>query len=219
MNILSIDVGIKNLAFCFINIINNKPVINKWGIIDNLDSKTKCKDVSIEKLSEIILLNLHNNFSDLDIDTILIESQPCMKNPTMKTIQNVITTYFQYNKVINKKNIKSVRLVMASNKLKLIHKNKCIIDEKIINTKDKYKQRKLLSIEYGKYYLKNIYPDESKLKEIENIKKLDDIMDCANQFFWYFETYLLDKNITKENNEDNNKIIINNNLGENDILE
>ncbi len=201
MNILSIDVGIKNLAYCFINIINNKPVINKWGIIDNLDSKTKCKDVSIEKLCEIVLLNLHKNFSELDIDTVLIESQPCMKNPTMKTIQNVISTYFQYNKVINNKNINSVRLVMASNKLKLKHKNKCVIDEKILNTKDKYKQRKLLSIEYGKYYLKNIYPDESKLKEIENIKKQDDVFDNFNQAIWYFETYLLDKNITQENND------------------
>jgi hypothetical protein len=201
MNILSIDVGIKNLAFCFINIINNKPIINKWGIIDNLDSKTKCKDVPIEKLSEIVLLNLHNNFSALDIDTVLIESQPCMKNPTMKTIQNVITTYFQYNKVINKKNIKSVRLVMASNKLKLIHKNKCIIDEKITNTKDKYKQRKLLSIEYAKYYLKNIYPNEEKLAELNAIKKADDIVDGYNQAMWYFETYLLDKNITQENND------------------
>jgi hypothetical protein len=199
MNILSIDVGIKNLAFCYINIFNNKPIIKKWGIIDNLDSKMKCKDIAIDKLTEIVLTNLHKNFNDLDIDIILVESQPCMKNPTMKTIQNVITSYFAYQKVINNRNIQQIRLVLASNKLKLKHKNECIIDEKITNTKDKYKQRKLLAMEYCKYYLTSIYPDEEKLTELLNFKKAD-IHDAVTQALWYFENYLLDKNLMNEQN-------------------
>ena len=44
MNVLSIDVGIKNLAFCLFFVHQNKYEINQWEIIDLSDSKKKCKE-------------------------------------------------------------------------------------------------------------------------------------------------------------------------------
>ena len=44
MNVLSIDVGIKNLAYCLFFIHQNKYEINQWGVIDLSDSKKKCKE-------------------------------------------------------------------------------------------------------------------------------------------------------------------------------
>ena len=44
MNVLSIDVGIKNLAYCLFFIHKNKYEINQWGVIDLSDSKKKCKE-------------------------------------------------------------------------------------------------------------------------------------------------------------------------------
>ena len=43
MNILSIDVGIKNLAYCLVKINNNNYFIEKWGSINICDeSNNKC---------------------------------------------------------------------------------------------------------------------------------------------------------------------------------
>jgi hypothetical protein len=41
MKILSWDVGIKNLAFCLIEVIDGKTTINEWGIINLLDDVAK----------------------------------------------------------------------------------------------------------------------------------------------------------------------------------
>jgi len=44
MNILSIDVGIKNLAFCLFFVHKKKYEINQWEVIDLSDSNKKCKE-------------------------------------------------------------------------------------------------------------------------------------------------------------------------------
>ena len=40
MKILSFDVGIKNLAFCLLNVKNGKHTIDKWDVINLCDDDT-----------------------------------------------------------------------------------------------------------------------------------------------------------------------------------
>ena len=73
----------------------------------------------------------------------------------MKSIQMILYTFFIEHGVINEESqIKNVHLFSARNKLKLYDGPK--ID--ISHIKNKYNQRKYLSVEYTKYYLKNL-PD------------------------------------------------------------
>ena len=43
MNILSFDVGIKNLAYCLLFIHDKKYEISQWGIINLVENKKICK--------------------------------------------------------------------------------------------------------------------------------------------------------------------------------
>ena len=45
MKILSFDVGIKNLAYCIINKLNDDFKIEKWGIINIVDERDICQHV------------------------------------------------------------------------------------------------------------------------------------------------------------------------------
>ena len=45
MNILSFDVGIKNLAYCLLFVHNKKYEISQWGIINLADTKKTCKEL------------------------------------------------------------------------------------------------------------------------------------------------------------------------------
>ena len=150
--IISIDVGIKNLAFCKLKKNSDGFSIENWDIINILDEKlsqlpkcdnyikdTKCqkqsynyieinekkiffcdkvtckkimlkkypdkkiktnkkvsvKTTSILELSSILLKKLHNIKDKLlDVDEIIIENQPVLKNPTMKSIQMILYTFF-----------------------------------------------------------------------------------------------------------------------------
>ena len=68
-----------------------------------------------------------------ECENIVIENQPVLKNPTMKSIQIMLYSYF----LIKNKNIKIIKLLNASNKLKVYkgqipdveHENICKIKQ------------------------------------------------------------------------------------------
>ena len=166
MRIFSIDVGIKNLSYAFIdikstenyNIIdwNNINILHsfddlqyvaneytKWPkpmLIDciiylNLDknphgSKSQLKNIikshldnkcikkknsyDLEKIVENIKNHFNSNFKPIDCDLVLIENQPCMKNPQMKSMQIIIFSYFCF---VNNSNY-TVKFINANEKMK-----------------------------------------------------------------------------------------------------
>ena len=239
--IVSIDVGIKNLAYCIIEKIPNSDKkrdfkILDWGIINILDDKLnnapKCtnflknricnklatniikinddnfyfcdkitcqksmkikypknkskkikipstKNTSLLELSSILfkkLLEIKEKF--IDIDEVIIENQPVLKNPTMKSIQMVLYSYFIEHGYINScSKINNIHLFSARNKLKLYDGPS--ID---CNISDKYKKRKFLSIEYTKYYL-DLNPDYKDF--FLSHKKQDDLADSFMQGYYY----------------------------------
>jgi hypothetical protein len=167
MKALSFDIGIKNLAYCLLD----KDEIYEWDII-NVSAKT------INEISSLLLKKLNEIFSQSEFDIVLIENQPVIKNPTMKSIQMIIYTYFKYLKDIEKKEINDVLLVSANNKNKFMDKYNIDIGK----CSSKYVANKKKSIECTKLLIKN----ESLDFFLKHSKK-DDLADCYLQGLDYLK--------------------------------
>ena len=192
--ILSFDVGIKNLAFCLLEIDLQKKSLNEnnlyeiskiidWGIINNVENDKKCSKIGLDCLSKSCILNLDkHNFYNRKIDLVLIENQPCLKNPQMKSIQMIIYSYFMIKGVLNENSqIKQIKLISASKKLDVY--NGPIIE---CNLKSKYSRTKKLSILYTKYILE-LKKDELNLEIFSLNKKKDDLADCFLQGLYFIK--------------------------------
>jgi hypothetical protein len=123
MKILSFDVGIKNLSYCVMekNEETNHIQIHHWGIINLTDDETQ-KTTMNYTLFENIPKKFDEKPELLDgIQQVLIENQPTLKNPTMKSIQMIIYSYFLIRGKIDKKDelLQNIRFISATNKLKV----------------------------------------------------------------------------------------------------
>ena len=126
------------------------------------------------------LLDTKPNF--LEVNNVLIENQPALKNPTMKTVQMILYSYFLINGV-NKpdKPLDNIEMINARNKLK-VYKGPpvvCII-------KNKYNKTKYLGIQYCKYMInENDKIDQKYRDKFQNSKKQDDLSDAYLQgMYW-----------------------------------
>jgi hypothetical protein len=155
---------------------------NIYCCAKHLPEKDQCEYSEVinnKNVTKTSLSKLGNNLIDklddipelLQATTIDIENQPALKNPTMKSVQMILYTYF----LINLKNKKySLNLVSARNKLKFDLENEDIKETKKIT--DNYKKNKKLAIDFTREFLKNT-PDW--LEYFENYKnKKDDLADA-----------------------------------------
>ena len=193
--ILSFDIGIKNLAYCImykdaLDNENNIKIID-WDIIQLIEDGVKCKGVSLDTITNILYVKLQDIFLEYDITEVLLENQPVLKNPVMKSIQMILFSFFNYEKIILGREIKNIKLINASNKLKLGKKLKEINEsENVVNIKSRYTKNKKLAILYTEYFLKNrlIKSDYNKYQELFNEhKKKDDLADAFLQGLYYIE--------------------------------
>jgi len=193
--ILSFDIGIKNLGYCILYkdlTINNEKnlIIHKWGIINILEDNEKCKDISLDEIGTRMYKRLQDEFLEENITEVLLENQPVLKNPVMKSIQILIMGFFKYESVILGREIKLIKLINASNKLKL---GKKLIQfnesEDILKIKSKYNRNKKLAILYTNYFLeKELYSDYNKYNTLFNEhKKKDDLSDAFLQGLYYIK--------------------------------
>jgi hypothetical protein len=177
--ILSIDVGIKNLSYCFVetgNDLNNSKII-KWKNVSIIDKK--CNTAQLNELTRCMLDCLKTEF-DIDflknITHVIIENQPGLINRTMKSLSIVIYTFFMMNDV-------NVNFIAAINKLKC---SKCqeLLKQKDYNLK-KYQDRKKLSIDTTIYYVKNEFKEWDEF--YSKSKKKDDLADCFLYIMYFVE--------------------------------
>jgi hypothetical protein len=133
----------------------------------------------------------------LKADVVLIENQPSMKNPTMKSISNALYDFYLIRGIIDKERTKSdivkVKFMSPSNKLKLADENdtkKLVIAKKTDETTG-YKMTKALGIKYCTEMISHL-PEWSDF--IKKQKKKDDLCDAFLQGAYYFE-----KNLAKNN--------------------
>lgn len=152
---LSIDVGIKNLAY----IVYDKDII-EWKVIELCDktqnaSKLNMIDVG-KKLFEALESIKH------PIKEIIIENQIGQNAIRMKMLQGMITLYYI------SKGISDIHYWNAGNKLK-----------RYIKTKTTYSQRKKMSVQITRDLITQAYPSQTSY--FETHKKKDDLADCFLQ--------------------------------------
>tara|TARA_B100001094_G_C18155675_1_gene786298 strand:- start:965 stop:1645 length:681 start_codon:yes stop_codon:yes gene_type:complete len=173
-------------------VLNNNGIKNYYCSchIKHKSIDKKCKKKKINSNYDLFKLsqNCINELGKINLENIsyvLIENQPALKNPTMKSIQMIIYTFFIMNGVMNEKsNIKEVHMINARNKLKVYKgpKVECPYEE---NKKNRYKINKYLAIKYCENMIDNDC-EEFKLK-FNGSKKKDDLADCYLQGIYYIE--------------------------------
>ena len=137
----------------------------------------KCKkiksDNSIYNVGKKMVDELDKYPLFLDCEDVIVENQPSLKNPTMKSIQMMVYSYF-----LIKGQAKNLEMINARNKLKVYKGPKitCIIT-------DKYKRNKFLAIEYCKEMIKN--QNKKYIELFDNSKKKDDLADSYLQGIYY----------------------------------
>jgi hypothetical protein len=180
MRILSWDVGIYNLCYCLLekDDINNKVNIISWDIVNLVDNEKMKKNKTL--LFENIPRKLQEIPELLNVDYVVIENQPSLKNPQMKSIQMILYSYFLIlGKIVEIGNtnnyISSIDFCSASNKLKVYDGPKIILEKKIkkniienIEPIIKYEKNELEDNELENNELEN---NELENNELENNKE------------------------------------------------
>jgi hypothetical protein len=189
--ILSFDIGINNLAFQILqsdDFGKDAPSTAKiidWGVLCIKPPNDGCKINTVFNLiANELVIQLHDKFGNFDGDYVLIENQPCMKNPVMKSIQMMIYSFFTIKAYQEGSDMK-VRLVAANKKLQLHHKLEPCTATKTSKS-NQYKMRKLASIQHAKHYLQLSHAVNTTWIDVFNSsKKQDDLADtyCFNLNF------------------------------------
>jgi hypothetical protein len=187
MRIISWDIGIKNLAYCIL--VNNK--IEKWDTISLIKEDEKVKKISLNTLTERLIKEIMSKEELFNIDYVLLENQPCLKNPIMKSLQIIIYTVYFLDK-LKRKRINEILLINACNKLK-VYKGPVIN----LDVKSSYQKRKKLSVLHTQYFLKETGQEEI-LKNI-NKKKIDDLCDTYLQGLYFYNKILEEEKIKGKN--------------------
>lgn len=189
--ILSFDVGIKNLAYALFEFNNDCIHVKELESID-LSKNGHIDTKDIESLTKSIIETVHDRFGKLQLDHVVIENQPALKNPSMKSVQVTLYTLFMLRKVQHKdtdQRVNNVRLYSAMNKLKIskllptqvIHEIET--NESVKGIKSDYARRKKLSIEICMHLIKNgkVTLDDDLFSKLERSKKRDDLCDAILQ--------------------------------------
>ena len=156
--IISIDVGIKNLAY----IIHDNNKIIEWKVVELCPKGTNASKANLIDIG----IEVYKAFENIthSIDNVVIENQIGMNAIRMKTIQGMITMFFISKGVESGQ----IQYWNALNKLK-----------RFVKGKTSYTQRKKYSIAITRLLIQEIYPEH--IEYFETHKKKDDLADCFLQ--------------------------------------
>lgn len=150
-------------------------------------SGTSCMKQSVDTTAYKLYTILDKIPELMQVEKILIENQPSMKNPTMKTIASLLFGYFVMrgfvDKNMTKSTIKELKFVSPSNKLKV---NKTTTDNVLAKGKETdkvYKMTKKLGVKYCQSLI-----TKKDLDFLTGYKKKDDLCDAFLQGFQYLFT-------------------------------
>jgi hypothetical protein len=182
MRLLSWDIGVNNLSYCLLEKDDSDSgfKIIDWDII-NVSSETKKTTDILYNIP--IELDKRKDKKFFTVDYVLIENQPSLKNPKMKSVQMGVYCYFlmrgMIDSTINNSSIKNIIFVSARCKLSIYDG-----PEIVLTVKSKYTQRKKLAIAHTKYFLEN-HPE--KCEYMVSHKKKDDLCDSFLQALYYLK--------------------------------
>lgn len=184
MRVLSWDIGVRNLAVCWME----GDQILHWETIDIYqlspdNFRTKTDRRNLDKIIDTIYDYLDDHMEWMDSDYVLIENQPALRNPIMKTIQCAIYDYYKVMRRVNEMGPISINY-RATEKLKQHDMPLEYIDnDDIKKTKRQaYRLRKDKGVELSEYYLRQ-NKDEINLEYLlSQVKsKRDDLADAYLQ--------------------------------------
>ena len=176
MSVLSIDVGIKNLAVC---LLKGPEEIVFWDVFDLGTASDTTR--RLIKLNSV--LNEHPMLTDTDVvSTVLIEKQPSF-NPVMRVMASALHMYFVT------KGFKDIKSYSAKYKLQL-----CETSDKY-EASSRYIKNKKRSIDTTRYYLENVVSLNKWREVFSGAKKKDDYADSFLQGVSYYKIY---KSSTRE---------------------
>jgi hypothetical protein len=138
-----------------------------------------CTKQSKGKLAESMYAKLDEIPQMMQVNEVLLENQPVLKNPTMKSIGDLLFGYFIIRGVCDNKglfDVANVRHISASGKLKVNKNNSDTQLKKGKNDKDVYNITKDLGIKYTTALI-----NEEDLKHLNTYKKKDDLCDAFLQ--------------------------------------
>ena len=165
-----------------INIDNEVKYCCSTHIKKHKDKKKKKMNTKYDllKLSKIMMEELKNKSDFLNHEIICVENQPALKNPTMKSVQMLLYSYFIIEGVCKDPICNNVQMINARNKLK-VYKG----PEVECKFTDKYKKNKYLSVEYTKHMI--LKEDKKFIDLFTECKKKDDLADAYLQGIYYIE--------------------------------
>lgn len=141
----------------------------------------------IEVIKRNLIDHLDKKIEFLDVDYVLIENQPSMKNPKMKSVAETLYSWFLIRGLVDKKgSIKNIFYLSPSNKIKIKNDD---IDKEIKKVKDdrqKYKLTKNIGIIYTRDLLKN---EDYWINYLDTNKKKDDLCDSFLQGMYFYDNF------------------------------
>ena len=162
-----------------------KKIVDSYKVKSLKKKAVGSMDIDVLKVELIKKLEERNDF--LNVDSILIENQPSMKNPKMKAISSTLYDYFLIRGIFDKERLQSkvsyVKFMSPSNKLKLADDSD---SKKLIKVKGNdaksYKLTKSLSVKYCKDLISKY---DNWVNVFDQHKKKDDLADCFLQGLYY----------------------------------
>jgi hypothetical protein len=150
--------------------------------------KAGISSINFDDIKYKIISELDKRKHLLNTNYVVIENQPSIKNPRMKSIASTLYDYFLirgiFDKIINNSNIIQVKFQAPSNKLKLINEGDKQELVKISgNDQQTYKLTKALSIKYCSDLIKHL-PDMTAY--FNSNKKKDDLADSFLQAVFFY---------------------------------
>jgi hypothetical protein len=171
MRIASFDVGIKNLAVC---VLDDELVIQDWKVMSLSRDGSK---MSLQELADAMYVTLETCLASWGhVDVVLIENQPVMKNPMMKTVQMLIYGFFQGARIACR--VGEILLMSARNKLRV---SKAV---QVTHLKTRYGNTKQSSVQTALVYLQG---KDEMMARFQESRKKDDLSDCFLQAVYYVE--------------------------------
>lgn len=145
-------------------------------------AKQNANKLGVQTLATKLFTKLDNIPNLLTVEEVLIENQPTLLNPTMKTIASFIYSYFCIRGLLDSNNpsIKSINFFSPSNKLK-VNKEQ---SDKILKKGETKKDIYVITKDLGEAYCKAIIGKE-RLEFLTKYEKQDDLCDAFLQGFFY----------------------------------
>lgn len=191
MRVLSIDVGVRNLGVCELEAsreAGEELGIGFWNVVSGAGQTDNAIQTAISGAVDAMLELCENN-GGAGWDCVVIENQPCIKNPRMKAVQTAIHTFLvmQFGPDVN------VCLASAVGKNKIADSILAAADGQTPRPEgetpgQKYRRTKKRSIDATRRYLGRDPRHGPHLAAMEASPKKDDMCDSFLQGLYFLTT-------------------------------